>query len=267
MSRRPRSQRASPRSWRSIPARRRSSSRAAGPRGASWRHDRCRRRRGHLAPANGRHHPAEPARRTSAACSACCAPAAASSPSTPSAGSSAPATTSPASTSTCIVGTADDLAELVDEPSAAPDVAVDDLGAAPIVTDRATRGRRRRGSPAHDVAVRDAHQRHHRAAEAHRPHLRHARAGAARRQVLRDATRRPQPGCAPAWRSSTRRSCTSAGSSASCSASTTGGRWRCSNGSPSTAGTTRSAATARGRRAGAHRAAHGARSRPRSATS
>ena len=134
-------------------------------------------------------------------------------------------------------------------PRRATTIALDDLGESPTVTgarrgtDAPTRERRRRRRGA------DADERHDRPAQAHRPDLRHARARAARRQVLRDATGHRAPGCGPAWRSSTRRSCTSAGCSASCSASTTVGRSRCSNGSPSTAGTTRCAATARGRRA------------------
>ena len=68
-----------------------------------------------------------------------------------------------------------------------------------------------------------------------------------------------------ASRSSTRRWCTSAACSASCSASTTAGRSRCSSGSRSTAGTTPCAATAPATvEPGAHRAADGARGRPRS---
>ena len=51
------------------------------------------------------------------------------------------------------------------------------------------------------------------------------------------------------WRSSTRRSCTSAGSSGCSSASATGGRSRCSSGSRSTRGSTRCAVTGRRRRA------------------
>ncbi len=83
------------------------------------------------------------------------------------------------------------------------------------------RQRRRRRAPERAACARrrraDAHQRHHRAAQAGRPQLRDARAGARRGQALR-ASRDEPSGCAAGWRSSTRRWCTSAGCSGCCSA-------------------------------------------------
>ena len=127
------------------------------------------------------------------------------------------ATTSPRSTCRSLAGDPTDLAALVPAGSRAharsPPT---DLGepARPSTpgdgdAGRAGSARRRRA---------DADQRHHRAAQAHRPHLRHPRAGAGRGQALRVQPRRRPCGCARAWPSSTRRSCTSAACSGCCSA-------------------------------------------------
>ena len=109
-----------------------------------------------------------------------------------------------------------------------------------------------------------AHERHHRAAQAHRPHLRDARAGAASgpSTTRRDrGQRRAAPSRASS--SSTRRWSTSAACSGCCRRATTAGR------SPARAvhrrrlGRRGAAAPAHDRQPGAHRAAHGARRRPR----
>ena len=81
-----------------------------------------------------------------------------------------------------LCGQPDDLADLVpDELAAATTVAGDELGE-PLVVEKGTHdggvARPRRGGA-------DAHQRHHRPAEADRPHLRDARAGARRQPALR----------------------------------------------------------------------------------
>ena len=178
----------------------------------------------------------------SASCSACCRPAAASSPINPGRGRDRTRDDIAELDLPVLCGQPADLADLVPDGLAAPPPSPPTTLGEPLV---GREGHPRRWRRATRGGGADAHQRHHRPAEADRPHLRDARAGARRQPALRLDPRDAARSCAAASPSSTRRSSTSAASSACCRASPTAARSRSSRGSPSTAGSTRCAATGR----------------------